>query len=94
VAQAGASGAAVVSPAGKLIGIIVTASTEENTAERNLRAITLSYINRAFSAEAGLSLHDLRGNALDALTARFNAEIAPKLKGMLVDEIEHPTPRK
>jgi len=45
VAQAGSSGGAVVNPWGKLVGIIVTSSFGETTAERDLRALTLSHID-------------------------------------------------
>ncbi len=55
VAQKGSSGGEVVSMATrKLIGIIVTSSEEDSTGDRDLRAITLSHINRSMFNDIGM----------------------------------------
>ena len=56
VAQGGASGGAVVNGWNKLVGLIVTSSLADTTAERDLRAITLSHIDRSVTQETGMSL--------------------------------------
>ena len=55
-AQAGSSGGAVVNAWGRLVGLLVTSSDAATTAERDLRALTASYIARDFEAEAGAPL--------------------------------------
>lgn len=88
VAQKGSSGGAVVNTENKLIGIIVTSSIEETTADRDLRAITISHINRSFTKDTGFSLQTFfEGNMLAEANA-FNTNIAPTLTQFLVDELE------
>lgn len=55
-AQSGSSGGAVVNAWSRLIGIITTTSDGKTTGERDLRAITLSYIDRDLEAQSGSSL--------------------------------------
>ena len=58
VAQKGSSGGEVVNMATrKLIGIIVTSSEEDSTGDRDLRAITLSHINRSMFSDIGMDLN-------------------------------------
>ena len=58
VAQKGSSGGGVFSMAtGKLIGIVVTSSDEGSTGDRDLRAITLSHINRSMFGDTGMDLN-------------------------------------
>lgn len=59
VAQGGSSGGAVVNQWGKLVGIIVTSSVADTTAERDLRAITLSHINNSIHKNFGTTLLDI-----------------------------------
>jgi len=56
VAQGGASGGAVVNQWGKLVGIVVVSSMGDTTAERDLRAITISHINKSVKDETGVDL--------------------------------------
>ncbi|MCR4330666.1 MAG: serine protease [Patescibacteria group bacterium] len=58
VAQKGSSGGGVVSMiTGKLIGIVVTSSEEDSTGDRDLRAITLSHVNRSMSGDIGMDMN-------------------------------------
>ena len=56
VAQSGSSGGAVMNQWNKLVGIIVTSSIGNTTAERDLRALTLSHIDRSIQAHTGYTL--------------------------------------
>jgi hypothetical protein len=49
LARSGSSGGAVVDLWGNVVGILSTSTKEKTTAERELRAITLSYIEKAFA---------------------------------------------
>src|SRR3989344_4815260 len=55
-AQSGSSGGPIVNAWGNLIGIITTTSEGPTTADRELRALTLSYINRDFLAQTGTDI--------------------------------------
>ncbi len=88
LSQKGASGGAVVSDVGALMGIIVTATEEGNTGERELRAITLSHVNRSLLMHAGYDLPFLLFGDLWLKAGVFNLTIAPTLTKMLTDEIE------
>lgn len=55
-AQSGSSGGAVVNPWGYLVGLITTMSDGDTTDERDLRAISLSYINRDIKIQTGADL--------------------------------------
>lgn len=57
-AQEGSSGGAIANASGQLVGLITTSSTNTNLADRDLRAITMPYLQRAFRAESGDSLSD------------------------------------
>lgn len=71
VAQGGSSGGAVVSVSGDLIGLIVTTSEGKTTGERDLRAITLTYINRDLRAATGKSLTQILSGNLQDDTEEF-----------------------
>jgi len=87
LAQAGASGGAVVSARGKLIGLIVTASSGATTGVRNLNAITPSHIARSFMQYTGNALQELFSGDLSAAADSFNTNVAPALTKLLEDEI-------
>lgn len=88
VAQQGSSGGAVVSAESKLLGIIVTSSVADTTAERDLRAITIAHINRSFVKDTGFDLQTLFSGNIEAETNAFNENIAPALTQLLIDELE------
>lgn len=88
VAQQGSSGGAVVGAESKLLGIIVTSSVADTTAERDLRAITIAHINRSFVKDTGFDLQTLFSGNIEAEANAFNENIAPALTQLLVDELE------
>ena len=89
LSQRGASGGAVVRESdGKLLGIIVTATAAETTAERDLRAILLSHIDESIAAENGSGLDALLLGDLAAKARIFNVTITPSLTQALIEVIE------
>lgn len=87
-AQSGSSGGAVVNAWGRLVGIISTTSEGATTAERDLHAITLSYINRSISSESGLDLAAILGGDVARYARLFNSNTAPALRRLLIDQIK------
>lgn len=89
VAQSGSSGGAVVNlSTNKLVGIIVTESDGETTAARDLRALTLSYINRSLSEDGKGSIAALLSGDLLKAQQQFNTDIAPAMAKKLSEAIE------
>ncbi len=80
VSQGGSSGGAVVRTYdGKLTGLIATATAGTTTASRDLRAITVAYINRSLAASGKVGLAeflstDLKGTVSDFASTTFIEE--------------------
>lgn len=87
-AQGGSSGGAVVNAWGRLIALISTTSDGETTALRDLRAITLSYIDRDLATQTRFDLATTLGGNLAAEALEFNTKIAPGLIDLYLAEIE------
>ena len=87
-AQSGSSGGAVVNAWGHLVGIVSTTSEGPTTAERDLHAITLSYINRSIASESGLDLQSILSGDIAGEANDFNANAAPALRQLLIDQIK------
>ena len=71
-----------------LIGIIVTSSDGETTDERDLRAITLSHINRSLVLNSETTFEELLAGNLLQKALDFSTNIAPTLTKLLVDVLE------
>ena len=84
LAQQGASGGAVVRSDGSLIGLVVTSSLEENTQERDLRAISTGHIARSFTEQHATTFKDYAFKNLTQERANFTANIAPQLRDILL----------
>lgn len=87
VSQGGSSGGAAVSQDGTLIGLIVTSTRADTTAERDLRAITLAHINRSLFAYANTSLEALLFGDITLRARLFNIGTAPTLTNILTDAL-------
>ena len=85
LAQGGSSGGAVVNENGRLIAIISTTSNREFIAERDLRGVTVSYINRALSESYGTSLTGLLSGDVVTQGEYFRNNLAPALSQTIVD---------
>ncbi|MES2134776.1 MAG: serine protease [Patescibacteria group bacterium] len=88
VAQQGASGGAAANEDGVLMGLIVTATDAPDTASRDLRAITTSYIIRDFQKEAGIPIDTYLQGDTETEAHTFAQTIAPTLTQTLVNAIE------
>ena len=87
-AQGGSSGGAVVNAWGLLIALISTTSEGETTALRDLRAVTLSYIDRDLATQTRFDMATTLGGDVVAEALEFNTKMAPKLIGLYLAEIE------
>jgi len=88
-AQSGSSGGAVLNAWGRLIGLISTTSDAPTTAGRDLRAITMSYINRDLQIQTGTDLVSFLSGDLASEEAYFNANIAPGLIQQYIKLLSH-----
>ena len=86
-AQSGSSGGATVNAWSRLVGIITTTSEGKTTAERDLRAVTLSYIDRDIGIQSGSNLSDLLSGDIAQKASDFNLNTAPNLVQLLLDGI-------
>lgn len=78
-AQSGSSGGAVVNAWGRLVGIVVTTSAGATTADRDLHALSMSYISRDLAAQSKLGLEALLSTDVTAAAESFNIILAPQL---------------
>lgn len=88
VAQQGSSGGAVVDPWGQLAGLIVTSSDAVDTKDRDLRALTLSHVDRTVQSELATTLPTLLSrNDPRAQAAAFRLGQGKKLGALLTAEV-------
>jgi hypothetical protein len=83
-AQSGSSGGPIINAWQRLVAIITTTSEGATTADRQLRGITLSYIDRDLTALTGSGLSALLAGDIDAKTASFTRNQAPNLVGTYI----------
>ena len=86
-AQGGSSGGAVVNAWGRLIALISTTSEGATTAARDLRAISLSYINRDIAAQTRFDIATILGGDIAAQALEFNTKVAPGLIELYLTEL-------
>ncbi|MBI5457668.1 trypsin-like peptidase domain-containing protein [Candidatus Kaiserbacteria bacterium] len=86
-AQGGSSGGAVVNAWGRLIALISTTSEGETTATRDLRAVTLSYINRDLATQTQFDIATTLGGDIVAEALDFNTHTAPRLIDLYVAQL-------
>ncbi|OHA09989.1 MAG: hypothetical protein A3H71_01405 [Candidatus Sungbacteria bacterium RIFCSPLOWO2_02_FULL_48_13b] len=86
-AQSGSSGGPIVNVWGYVTGIITTTSDGLTTAERELRAITTSYIDRDLASQTGKGLAATLSGDLQATADNFKAKHSPALIKLLIDQI-------
>ncbi len=87
-AQQGASGSAIVDSNSRLIGIVVTSTDAETTGERDLRALTLTHVDRSLRKDTGSGLLDLLSGDATAASVLFQSTRAPTLTELLIQAIE------
>ncbi|MDO8514500.1 MAG: trypsin-like peptidase domain-containing protein [bacterium] len=86
-AQSGSSGGAVVNVWGRLIALIATTSEGATTADRDLRAITLSYISRDLAEQTQFDLPTILGGDVSAQAQDFKIRLFPRLVDMYIAEL-------
>lgn len=88
LAQKGSSGGGVINNENKLMALVVTTTDSTLTEERDLRAITLSHINRALQQEVGADMRTLFSFSPRKTAQTFDETIAPTLKEILLKVLE------
>jgi S1-C subfamily serine protease len=91
-AQSGSSGGAVVNMWGYLIGVITTTSEGSTTADRELRALALSYINADLLSQSGKDLAGLLSDPVSS-SAAFKQEHESALVEPLIEAVSKKTSR-
>ncbi|MBI4068165.1 trypsin-like peptidase domain-containing protein [Candidatus Kaiserbacteria bacterium] len=87
VAQGGSSGGAIVNRWGNLVGLIVTTSEGETTADRDLRAVTIAHVDRSIREHTGMGLSEfLNGDILEHAND-FRVNQLAVLAQKLVDQV-------
>jgi len=86
-AQSGSSGGAVVNPWGRLIALISTTSEGTTTSQRDLHALTLSYINRDLTTQSGHDLSNILAGDVIAEAQDFALHTAPGLLDLYIKQI-------
>lgn len=88
-AQKGSSGGAVVNKEGALVGMIVTSTGDALVLDRELRALTPSYINRNLEQENGTSLPQLFFGDPKLRSSAFMVTTAPILTKLLTTALQN-----
>ncbi|OGZ03988.1 MAG: hypothetical protein A2648_00085 [Candidatus Lloydbacteria bacterium RIFCSPHIGHO2_01_FULL_41_20] len=89
LSQKGASGGAVTSlVTGNLLGVITTATDAKTTAERELNALTLPYIEKAFEKESGKKWADFLETNVATLANNFNETMRDKLTTLITEVLD------
>ena len=84
VAQKGSSGSAVVDlNTGRVLGIIVTSSNGETTAERDLHAIVFAHMSESMKKDVGFTLEEFLSGDPSAEAALFQKNVSPALLQIL-----------
>lgn len=87
-AQSGSSGGAVVNAWGYVIGLITTMKDAKTTSERDLRALTLSYIDADLKAHTRNNLLVTTSGNLAPKAAVFMATEGDVLMQLLIDQLD------
>lgn len=88
-AQGGSSGGPVVNQWDRLIGIITTTSEGTTTAQRDLRALTMDYIDKDMVRELGFGLDTLPRQEIPAMRLRFLARNADDFADEFIRYLSH-----
>jgi len=83
VAQGGISGSPAINAWGRLVGIAVTASEGATTDERDLRFVSLAYIDTDIQSQTGLTLAQFISSDLDDREENFYAAHKDELLQLL-----------
>jgi len=88
-AQPGSSGGAVVSMTTRnLLGIVVTSTSADSTADRELNAVTVFHVNRSIFADIGATLLGLLSEDTEQRAKIFKDTLQPTLTTLLEQELD------
>lgn len=87
LAQGGSSGGAVMNAWGRLVGIIVTTSDGKTTSERDLRAISISHVDRSMRTHEGIGLTEFLDGNVEIRANSFRENKLGALAQKLIDEL-------
>ncbi len=87
VSQKGSSGGAVVDKYSTLLGLISTSSDGNSTKDRDLRAITMAYVNRDMQKELGITLEQFVNGDSSVFAKKFQEINVPTLTKIITDEL-------
>jgi len=88
-AQEGSSGGAVLDfISGDLLGIIVTRTVGKTTIDRELRILSIPYINSELLGETSKNLKEFLSGNLSEKSLEFSSTTAPKLSKILTDILD------
>lgn len=89
LSQKGSSGGAVVNQeTGKFVGMITTSTDEKTTGERELRALSSSYVSRVFKKETNAAVTDVLGGNIESFRRAFAEQMIPSLTKQLEIELD------
>lgn len=87
-AQEGSSGGALArAEDGALLGVVVTRSRGDTTGERDLFSLSIPYINADIATDLKKTLQEFLASDILAYQEWFNANVRPRLKERLLEEI-------
>ncbi len=86
-AQSGSSGGAIINAWNRVVGLITTTSEGATTDERDLRGVTLSYIDRDLLKEAGYDVQMLLNGDPAAMSEAFATDKAPDLIDLYLKQL-------
>ncbi len=87
LAQSGSSGGLVINTWGFLVGLLTAMSDETAASGRDLRALSLSYIDRDLKVQAGSSLSQILASDMTANMLDFNTSTAPALLALYTNMV-------
>jgi len=82
-AQSGSSGGGVFNQWGKLVGIVTTSSDAAQTKDRDLRALSLAYIEKELRDETGKGLSSFTAPGASERAENYRSDAAPHLAKIL-----------
>ncbi len=88
-AQSGSSGGGVINAWGYVVGLITTMSEGATTDDRDLHAITLSYIDRDLKTQLGINLDAVLDADPSFRVSEFTLSEAPELTALLLENLKH-----
>jgi len=88
LSQKGASGGAIINDQADVIGLIVTSTQTDSTADRTLGAITTGHVNLSLLQQTGEGLARIFNSDISEMIQTFKEKTAPPLRDVLFEVLE------